>query len=147
MKAITQYKTDDGTIYTTEAAALAHERLSAKIQKAMEPLKLTAKTNNNVRDGKGWVQHRIETVIHCRDSILDLCCDEGFAKSFPVFKHRGAKVHPMSIIARILNDNGGPLDVVWNRFCRIDEKGREHQQAYYAMNGHEEGQVCVEDLR
>lgn len=143
MKTVTRYQSTDGELHDTAEAAEKRDALISKCAQAMAPLGDTPKA---VKEGKGWVQHRPETVVACRDAILELCCQEGFAKTWPVFFHRGPEVHPRSIIGRILDDNGGLLAHAWNRFNRIDEAGREHQQSYFAYTaGPDTSHVCVED--
>ncbi len=143
MKQITKFKSNDGEEWLTKGQAIERDRLDAKVKKAMKPL---GDIPEGVSDGKGWLQHNLETVKKAKDDILDICRDEGMDKSFPAFKSKGRDCHPLSIIGRILDDNGGPLNHAWSRFCRIDEKGREHQQPYFAYtSGPDKSHVCIED--
>ena len=118
------------------------DALCAKVDAVMAPL---GDVPQHVKDGKGWLQHNLETVNKAKDGILDLCRDAGLDDDFPAFRNKGRDCHPLSIIGRILNDRGGPLDKAWNRFCRIDTQGREHQQPFFAYtNGPLAEHVCVE---
>lgn len=145
MEKITKYKTTDGTEFTELVKAEEHEQLLLQIDRVMAPLGDTPK---EVKDGKGWVHHDLERVFDAREGILEICRARGYAKHYPAFNTHGKNTHPMSIIGRVLNDGGGPLDKAWGRFCRIDEQGREHQQPYYAYTGGPDAShVCIEDRR
>ncbi len=145
MKTITKYKADDGTEWTEEAQAMRRDELVAKVAAVMEPLGTVPK---RVSDGEGWLQHDPAIVIAAKQGILDLCKPD-FANSFPQFNEPAAKVHPLSIIGRILDDcPDDPRSRAWNRFCRIDPEGREHQQPFFAYTGGPAVEhVCVEDRR
>lgn len=143
MQSVIKFKADDGSEWSTEVAALKRDRLCARINQAMRPL---GPANPLMRAGKGWVQHDLETVNRCKDAIVEICLEEGLGKSFPVFNNKGRNIHPLSVAGRILDDYGGPLNEAWNRFCRIDPKGREHQQCYFAYTGGPDtNHYCVEN--
>lgn len=145
MKTITKYQTRDGAEFADPIKAEHRERLLAQIDSIMRPL---GTVPMEVERGKGWVHHDLETVNVAKDRIIELCREEGLAKSFDVFGNRGRDIHPLSIAGRILNDHGGPLDGAWSRFARIDEYGREHQQPYFAYTaGPSPEHVCIEDRR
>ena len=148
MTPLTIYRANDGTQHKTAAACIAHEATVERIAAVMAPLELSLQSKSRVQSGEGWVQHSLDTVHQCREGILQICRDAGYAKSYPAFNAHGREAHPLSIIGRILNDNGGPLDVAWSRFARIDEQGREHQQPYFAYtNGPDVRHYCIEDRR
>lgn len=44
----------------------------------------------------------------------------------------GDEVHPVSIIARLASDVGGPLNRAWQRRACIDRLNQEWQQPYFA---------------
>lgn len=143
MTTLTIYKANDGSEHRTAEAARHCDLLFEKVKAIMSPLGVQHDGSN-----KGWIQHNPTLVVVCRDAILQLCEEEGYSKDFHAFKNRGPKVHPMSIIGRILGDYGGPIDTAWRRFGNIDPQGREHQQCYYAYtNGPEPEHICIEDRR
>lgn len=142
MKTITKYQSLDGSEWTFPNKAAARDALCLKVDAAMLPL---GDVPQGVKDGKGWLQHDLETVNQAKDAIMEICRAEGFAEHFPAFKHPGRECHPLSVIGRILDDNGGPLNKAWGRFGCIDAQGREHQQPFYAYtNGPLPEHVCVE---
>jgi hypothetical protein len=142
MKIITKYKANDGSEWTDINDALKRDELCDSVNEVMHPLGRVPKA---VEDGKGWLQHDLETVLRAKDGIFQICREEGLNKNFQIFDNPGREVHPMSIAGRILDDIGGPLNYAWARFCRIDDKGREHQQCYYAYTaGPNPDHVCVE---
>jgi len=142
MEQVIKYKAKDGGIFNSSTECQEHELLCYQVQQAMAPL---GDCPEAVANGKGWLQHSPQTVIACRQAIMDICVARGMAKTFHVFNLPAKDVHPMSMIGRILDDYGGPLGHAWYRVRRIDEKGREHQQPYYALNGPDKEQICVED--
>lgn len=143
MKAVTRYKTNDGSLFDDEDKAIAHEALCDKIDAVMAPL---PPVPEEVERGKGWAQHDPEKVLTARDGILDICREQKLDEHYPVFKNRGRDVHPMSVVGRILDDVGGPLNRAWSRFCRIDDQGREHQQPYFAINKPDSDHKCIVDF-
>lgn len=145
MESIIKYRSNDGSEHRTEEAALKRDVLHSQCVEIMAPL---GEVPAGVTDGKGWLQHDLETVNTCKDQVLELCRTEGLDKHFPAFKNHGRDCHPMSIIGRILDDTGGPLSAAWSRFACIDPQGREHQQPYFAYtNGPLPEHACIEDRR
>lgn len=142
MKAIVRFQSVDGSEWASKSDAAKRDALCWQIDAAMRPLGAIPKA---VKDGKGWLQHNLETVNKAKDAILKICRSEGFVKSYPAFKSRGRDCHPFSIIGRILDDHGGPLSEAWARFACIDAQGREHQQPFYAYgNGPLAEHFCVQ---
>jgi hypothetical protein len=143
MNKITKYKSTDGSEWDTEAVCVERDELCAQVNEAMAPL---GDVPEGVNAGKGWLQHDPETVLQAKDAILEICREDKYLSSLPAFSGPGRACHPLSIIGRILDDCGGPLGTAWNRFCRIDSQGREHQQCYYAYtSGPARDHVCLED--
>jgi hypothetical protein len=146
MKEILQYQTKDGRVFNTAEAARDHETLVARIEAIMAPL---GDTHPDVKDGKGWVQHDLETVNRAKDQIIHIGKEKGLFRAFDhIQRALGRELHPFSLAGRILDDHGGPLAHAWARFGRIDEQGREHQQPFYAYtNGPLPEHVLIEDRR
>ncbi len=141
MKQITKYQAVDGSEWTVKDDAEKRDALCEKVARVMSTLE---DPPQGVKDGKGWFQHSLEAVNQAKDAIMEICRQEGFAEHFPAFNNPGRDCHPLSVIGRILNDYGGPLDKAWARFARIDGQGREHQQPFYAYtNGPLPEHVCV----
>ena len=129
METITKYRANNGSEWADKAKAEERDALCFTVDEIMKPL---GDIPQAVTDGKGWLQHNLETVLCAKDAILDVCRAKGFNKTFPAFNNKDRDCHAMSIIGRVLMDHDGPLSVAWNRFCKIDDKGREHQQPYFA---------------
>ena len=145
MKAITRYQAVDGTEFPTEHQCREYEQLRLLVAGVMSYL---GTIPDEVKDGKGWLQHDPETVVRCRVGIIRLCRSMPQFDSFPVFRHEpAAEIHPNSSAGRILDDTGGPLSEAWYRFRCIDDQGREHQQPYFAINGPDDNHECIEDRR
>ena len=142
MKTITKYQSIDGAEWTDPENAKSRDALCEKVDSAMLDL---GNVPQAVKDGKGWLQHDLETVNRAKDAILEICRSEGYAKSFEVFKSKGRECQALSVIGRILDADGGPLNKAWDRFKRTDQMGREHQQCFYAdTNGPLPEHSCVE---
>ncbi len=148
MKKITKYQANDGSEWHSGAEAMERDKLIARVLVAMAPL---GDTPQCVMEQKGYIQHDVAVVNNAKEAILQICRDQGMAENFEVFNHHGSEVHPRSIVGRILNDLGGPLDEAWSRFARIDAQGREHDQPYFAYGaGKDEKRwnyPCVLDRR
>lgn len=132
MQAIVKYRSLDGSEWKDEVSAVKRDSLHLLCEAAMAPL---GEVPEAVKDGKGWLQHDPETVTRCKQLILDLCKEEGYGKHFKAFNEPAEKVHPLSIVGRVLSDDNGPLSTAWNRFSRIDAEGREHQQCLLRLQG------------
>lgn len=142
---VIRYRSEDGSEWKSEVEAIKQDTLLLKIQIAMFPL---GDVPIDVKDGKGWLQHDLSVVNKAKQGILDLCKEEGFSEDWPQFNEPADKVHPLSIVGRILDDSGGLLSDAWRRFGRIDVDGREHQQCYYAYTSEPEPEhICIEDRR
>lgn len=70
MKTITKFKANDGSEWNTEEDALRRDEMIAKVDAVMAPLGTTPKA---VSDGEGWLQHNPDTVLKCKQGILDIC--------------------------------------------------------------------------
>jgi hypothetical protein len=135
----------DGTRFDSEADALAHESLLEKIAVALAPL---GSTPGDVADGNGWVQHSRDSFVAAKTALCALVApaiEDGWPRAAAICRAAPIEVHPMGIVGRILSESRSPLGDAWNRFTRIDDKFREHQQPFYALHGPESRHVCVED--
>jgi hypothetical protein len=144
MKTQTVFVANDGSRFDTELAALKYETLLVEIKEAMKPL---GSVPRNVKDGKGWVQHKQTNVLQAKRAILKLCLPvfKGFDDLYKAAKDNPDSVHPMGLAGRVLDDSNSPLSTPWHRFCCIDSEWREHQQPYFAINGPKGYHVCIED--
>lgn len=144
MKPITQYRANDGTVFTTEAAALKHEGMKVQVAYVMLPL---GNTPRDVEDGKGWVQHSAASYQAAHHGLIKLA--KPLFKSWDNLRIAADKdpdsIHPLGFAGRLLDESQSPISDAWRRLGRIDSKFREHQQAYYAINGPRPEHVCVED--
>ena len=82
-----------------------------------------------------YIQHIPEMVEEAQRSFIELCVQEGALDK----KFLSGKVHRQGIIGRYLDDSGFGIYKYWNRFMCIDEKYREWEQPYYAINFEKEG--------
>jgi len=144
MKTITKYQANDGSEWNSKAEAIERESLIARVAAVMAPL---GEVPEAVKQGSGWVQHDIETVLTARDGIMDLCRSMGMFEGCKWRHDLGRDCHPLGIVGRILSEDNGPIGDAWGRFGTIDEQGREHQQPYYAINGPLPEHICIKDRR
>jgi len=143
----TFYIAEDGDKFDSAEKCTAHENLVERIRKIMEPLKIPDDAAEKVSNHAGHWQHDIETVYAAREDILSICREQqkvaGNENLYPAFKHHGREVHPLSVVGRILDDIGGPLNDAWRRFAMIDPAGREWQQCFYAYTAGESERVGI----
>jgi hypothetical protein len=135
VKTITQYKTDDGTIFNSKTKATKHEKLCDEINDVMKPLgKLPKDKNCEFGNGGGYLPHDPDVVMQVKVGLVKIA-----RRYHSWFKrHKPENIHPMSHAGRILGDAGpSPLSHAWSRLCCIDDRGREWGQPYYALNPNE----------
>jgi len=137
LRTITKYQANDGSEYNNAAAAYARDLLLVETETVMSQL---GEIPEDVKSGKGWLQHKINNVNRCRKAILKLCIF--YLPDYSDIFHGNPGRN--SYVGRILDDNGGPLCDAWNRLCCIDDHAREHQQQYFANNGPEPDHMCIE---
>lgn len=95
-----------------------------------------------------YIQHIPEMVDEIQEVFVELCVQEGILPD----KFLKTKVHRQGIIGRYLDDSGSGAYKYWYRFMCIDEKYREWQQPYYAINAEKEDMglhfegVCINNL-
>jgi hypothetical protein len=127
-RAITKYVASDGSEWSHSDHAEERDQLCATVSEIMAPLGERPKL-----DEEHYHQHDPEVVIACRVAILKVC--RKLYPTFKVFYHEPlSEVHPRSVVGRLLDDCGGPLNTAWGRFMCTDDQGREWQQPYYVAN-------------
>lgn len=93
-----------------------------------------------------YIQHIPGVIDEVQQVFIELCVQEGILPD----KFLKGKVHRQGIIGRYLDDSGSGAYKYWNRFMCIDEKYREWEQPYYAINIENEGKdfngVCINSL-
>jgi len=93
-----------------------------------------------------YIQHTPEVVEEVQATFIELCVKEGVLPE----KFLEGKIHRQGIIGRYLDDSGSGTYKYWHRFMCIDEKYREWEQPYYAINIEKEGKnftgVCINTL-
>ena len=91
-----------------------------------------------------YIQHIPEIVEEAQSAFIELCVQERVLPE----KFLQGKVHRQGIIGRYLDD--GSFSKHWYRFMCIDEKYREWEQPYFAINFEKEGKdfegACINNL-
>jgi hypothetical protein len=123
---------NDGTHFDDQIACAAHEALLARIKAIMDRLPQSRPR------GATYVQHNVDVLRKVKRELFALIL-ERFGHTYPEWQNTDPdKVYPASIVGRVLNDAGGPLDRAWSTLARYDfDTGREYEQPYFAMNPHE----------
>lgn len=100
-------------------------------------------------NGKGWIQHSQATVLWVKTALLKIVRPQllSHPNIIKAIDEDPASIHPRSVVARILDDLDSPAKAAWNRLGCIDEKAREHNQPFFAINGPRAEMVCMEDRR
>lgn len=93
-----------------------------------------------------YIQHIPEVIEEVQETFIELCVEQGILPD----KFLKNKVHRQGIIGRYLDDSGSGSYKYWYRFMCIDEKYREWEQPYYAINSEKENMdfegVCINTL-
>jgi hypothetical protein len=132
MKTKIKYIAKDETEFNTESEVIEHEYLLDQII-LIENTYLNGSQNQKVKDNQGYYQHS--------KTNLSKGWEEVIKSSRPLFKGLDnlyntptENIHPLGFGGRVISDCGGPLNKIWWRFSCIDDKGREWQQPYFALN-------------
>ncbi len=144
MKTITKYQTKDGREFNDDKSAKAHEFLCTKVANAIHPL---GTIPEKVSNGDGWIQHSRASVENTKLALLLLAKPlfKGWENLQKAYNNDPLSIHPHSFMGRLLSDCDTPIYSGWNRLMCIDDKYREHQQPYFALNGPDKGHVCIVD--
>ena len=147
MKTITKYVADDGSEWGDEFAAKNRESLVLAVRDAMTFLKPTP----NDLNWEGYVQQTPTLVLQCKCNLFAIANQDGILKCWiDRQKNDHGKTeedlivdcHP-SWFGRILDGSCRPLETAYGRLCCIDEKCREWNQPYFALNPSKGRDVCV----
>lgn len=132
MKAITQFQSDDGTIFNTAEQAVERDVLVQKLAVIMSQLNPRPKGDMDFANGGGYIQQTAEALEKVKGQLLDLMA--GHVDQDLIDETRDGKRH-QSHIARYLDDGGqSPLLDAWYRLLFTDAKNREWGQMFYALN-------------
>lgn len=133
MRPVTQYESNDGSIWSTEVEATKRDALLSAIADAMAPMGQRP-NDRQFSDGRSYVQHAPEAVLQTKRKLVAIARKE---HSWWFDDHPNINpddVHPMGIVGRILSDNPGPLNDAWYRLTCTDSQGREWRQTYYVAH-------------
>ncbi len=115
MTPITKYQANDGSVWSTELDAVRRDSDILLVAAIIKPLKPQPSSSFD-----GYIQQDRETVLKVKGELMKI--------------KDPSEVHPMSYAGRAIDDIGGPLSLAWYRIMCTDEKYREWEQPYYAMN-------------
>lgn len=108
--------------------------ISEEVERALRPLGARP-----LLEWRQYRQHPVVAVDLVKHALVALAERESPAIREVMEKARAQGLtnidaHPFSIIGRILDDMGGPLNAAWGRLMCIDEQGREWPQPYFALH-------------
>lgn len=132
MEAITQYRAADRSIFSTEAACLAHEAEVAAVAAIMCPL--GPRPSLSDYPVTQYLQHDPSVVLSVRVALVAHLRDGPLASWWRDPKWAAAPLgdfHPNGMLGRICSESGGPGCAAFGRFANIDNLGREWSQPYY----------------
>lgn len=122
----------DGTEFAYESDCKKYEEAYFEIKPIMDRI-----PNSNLGSGQ-YKQYDTSFLLQIKRDLWKLVIKQ-FGDSYPVWKTWNADdVHPMSIVGRILDDNGGLISRCWRKLENFNfELGREYQQPYFALHPEE----------
>jgi hypothetical protein len=132
---ITIYEAHDGTRFDTLERATQHEQLIAVVADAMAPLP-DPPDGEFGNERRGYWPHDPDAVTAAKVRLVELAAALNVGQGwFKEHLHEAADIHPSSYAGRVMSECGpAPLDRAWRRLSRIDDRGREWEQPYFALN-------------
>lgn len=139
-RAVTMFRADDGTLWTTDEQAVARNTLIAECAAAVAPLKPRPSDSF-----KGYIQQVPAVVATVKKALLDIANRDRrlLEHWYDGTVESAAKVHQHGIVWRVLSENDGPLSRAWFRMVCLDDQCREWDRMYYGMNPDKGVNVCI----
>jgi len=131
MQLIAKYQAKDGREFSDESSCAKHEQLLDKVEYILDRY-LGRKQHPSVESNKGYFQHEASSVKAAWKETIELA--RPLFKSFNWANASSEEIHPMGVIGRIIDDSNSPIGKLHYRFMCIDDKYREWQQPYFAIN-------------
>lgn len=135
-KAITMYEAEDGTRFGTLERAEQHDELCRVLEDVMAQLRPVPEGDFG-NERRGYVQQDPAAVRAVKVRLVEIAAALPHMGWFQERLDAGeaAEVHPMSYGGRIMSECAPrPLGYAWSRLARIDDRGREWEQPYFALN-------------
>lgn len=136
MRPVTMYEADDGTLYRTEAAAVAQDTIIAMVAVIMRPL-----GPFRALEGGEHVQHDPRKVQWVRTELLWYAgrahpanARQEFDAVIQRLRTEPEYTAANSMVDRWIGDRGGPVYTAWFRLCCIAADGKEYRQPYYTTH-------------
>jgi hypothetical protein len=139
---VTEYVACDGERFRDRAMCEKHEAMVLRINPIMDRL---PKTHLEVGT---YLQHDREVLRQVKRNLFAIAMEE-FGDRYPKWKAFDADtVHPLSIVGRVLDDSGGPMNSAWARLACFDfDSGREYDQPYYVTHPGEAKEAVSEQVQ
>lgn len=135
-KKITMYEANDGTRFDCLDRAREHDALCSEVAKVLERLQ-PVPADDFGNSQRGYVQQDPVLVLDVKVRLVEIAAGIGM-RWFKEHLDEAADIHPMSAAGRFMDDGAPePLARAWGRLQRIDDKGREWEQPYFALNPEE----------
>ena len=135
---IVKWKANDGSEWGSQENCIARERMIEDVDRVMALLK----PHPTELNWEGYVQHDLSSILECKHALFKIANQEGVLKWWideqktkygKTEKELIEDVH-VSWFCRMLDGGNRPLDLGYTRLYCIDEKLREWNQPYFAMN-------------
>jgi hypothetical protein len=129
---VTQYKAFDGTVFTNQKDCLDYEVEFDKVKAILQRIP-SVKVQ-----GQNYVQFDKNFLLQIKRDLFNIVL-EYYGDSYPKWrKFNPDEVHPLSVVGRILDDCGGPINNAWSKLSFFNfELGRKYEQPYYALHPEE----------
>jgi hypothetical protein len=132
MEKVIYYRASDGKDFFHKADCEHYEKILADlapILKIMPPCNLNCGKYRNVD----------KTLLQQIRYKLWMVVLKYYGESYPEWKTWNVNtINPFSIVGRVLDDCGGPINTAWHRLMCYDfDKGRQYDQPYYVNHPNE----------
>ena len=138
-KQITMFEANDGTRFDSLERAETHDLVETTVATIMAVLP-DPPAGDFGNDRRGYWQQNPTMVLKVRVALIELAlelkvCNGWFNEHIEETGHKPEDFHPLGIAGRIMSEGAPrPLDLAWHRLCRIDDRGREWEQPFFAIN-------------
>ncbi len=128
MRRIDVFEAKDGSRWDVEADGFTREKLIDDVDRIMAQL-----VPQPPSFSQGYIQQDPVAVLVVKGALLKLADKDGLLSNTWNIAD-AAKVTANGIVGRVISECDGPIRRAWDRMCCTDNRGREWEQPYFALN-------------